>query len=74
MSQEPGSSDPARARFILLNVVRLNGAFIVALGAANIGQRWVEPADAIGTALLLVGAIEILLVPRLLARRWKSDA
>ena len=67
------SADPAPRRFLIINLVRLSGAVLVALGAANVGQRWVEPADAIGTALLLLGALEILVVPRLLAKRWRSD-
>lgn len=74
MSRNRVSSDPARARYMVLNVVRLSGAVLVVLGAANIGKHWVEPADVVGTALLLVGAPLILIVPQLLVRRWKSDA
>lgn len=70
----PHSDARARNRFIVLNLVRLSGAVLVALGAANVGKRWIEPADAIGTALLLLGALGILVVPRLLARRWRSAA
>lgn len=63
----------SRNRFIVLNLVRLVGAAIVILGAGNIGKRWVEPADAVGTGLLLIGALLILVVPLLLAQRWKSE-
>lgn len=68
------TDDQARDRFIVLNAVRLTGAAVVVVGTANIGKHWVEPADTIGSALLLVGALLILVVPRLLARRWSRGA
>lgn len=66
------NDDPARNRFFTLTAIRFSGAALVALGAANIGKRWIEPADPVGTALLFAGAVAILLIPRLLAKRWRS--
>lgn len=64
----------ARNRFIAINAVRFGGVALVVLGTANIGKHWIEPADIVGTALLAAGAVSILIIPRLLARRWRSDA
>lgn len=66
------SDDLARDRFITMNAIRLGGAVLVVLGTANIGRHWIEPADVVGTALLGAGAVSILIIPRLLARRWRS--
>ena len=66
------SNDPAAARFALLAAIRFGGAALAILGAVVIARRLVEPADLIGTALMVIGAFETLLLPRLLARRWKT--
>ncbi len=64
----------ARNRFLVISVVRLGGAVLLMLGliAAN-GRLWGLPRE-VGIALVLVGAIEFAILPRLLARRWRSPA
>ena len=64
--------DPARVRFMLLNLVRVSGVVFAMLGITIIVKRWVEPAEVIGGALVIVGAIDVMVIPLILARRWRS--
>lgn len=66
------SDDPARNRFFALALIRLSGVALAFLGIAVIVRRLIEPADIIGTALLAIGAFDVLVLPVLLARRWRS--
>lgn len=65
--------DPAKARFFILGFVRLAGVALAFLGISIIAKRWVEPADVVGGIMVVVGAIEVLVVPRILARAWRSQ-
>ena len=62
----------ARTRFILLSLLRLGGALIALAGAAIIGKRLVEPAELVGGSLMLLGIFEVLVLPVLLARHWRT--
>ncbi len=64
--------DPARARFFALGLIRLGGVAIAFLGIAIIAKRFVEPAEIIGGGLLFIAAIDVLVVPVLLAKRWRT--
>jgi voltage-gated potassium channel Kch len=64
--------DPARNRFLAITLIRFGGVAIAFLGIAVIIRRLIEPADIIGTALLAIGAFEVLVLPVLLARHWRS--
>ena len=63
--------DPARARFFIIALVRWSGVALVMLGLLVVRRRIDLPAVA-GYGLLLVGIVDALIVPTLLARRWKS--
>ena len=69
MTVEP---DPARTRFFTLGLIRLLGVASAFLGVAVIAKRWVEPAEIIGGLLLLNGAVDVLVVPVLLVKRWRT--
>ncbi len=66
-------SDPARNRWILLNVMRIGGLVFMALGLiiwrTGIGGFQDE---MLGKALFIVGVLETLVVPAVLRRRWRS--
>ena len=66
------TEDPAKTRFLILNLIRLSGVVLVFTGAALIAKRWVEPAEIIGGVLIALGAFEVLIVPLILARRWRT--
>lgn len=66
------TEDPARSRFFLLSLARIGGVAITVLGlliateAVRIGPR------EVGYALILVGLAETALLPRFLARQWRT--
>jgi len=65
-------SDPARTRFMVLQLVRLSGAVLVLVGAmAMSGRLGTVPASA-GYGLVGAGLADFFVVPLLLSRRWKS--
>ena len=66
------TEDQAKKRFFLLAAIRLSGVLIAFLGIAVIMRRLVEPADIVGTALIAVGAFEVIILPVLLLRRWRT--
>ncbi|MFC0588489.1 hypothetical protein ACFFF7_03595 [Novosphingobium aquiterrae] len=63
--------DPARQRFIVLQLMRLSGAFFALLGLLVIARKVDMPVVA-GYVFLLVGFVDLFVVPLLLAKRWKS--
>ena len=64
--------DPARARFFTLGLIRLGGVALAFLGVSIIAKRWIEPAEIIGGVLMFVAAVDVLVVPVLLAKRWRT--
>jgi hypothetical protein len=64
--------DPARTRFFTLGLIRLSGVAVAFLGVSVIAKRWVEPAEIIGGVLLFIAAFDVLVVPVLLAKRWRT--
>jgi hypothetical protein len=65
-------TDPARARFLALGLIRLSGVAFAFLGVAVIAKRLVEPAEIVGGVLLFIAALDIMVVPLVLAKRWRT--
>ena len=67
----------AKKRFFAITAMRLMGAFFVLIGFVLIRGGWElagQPTDRwIGVALVLIGAFDFAVMPRLLARRWRSS-
>lgn len=64
--------DVARARWIVIQVVRVTGVLLVLLGILTF--RGVLPVPEVaGYAFIVAGLIEVFLMPTLLARKWRSD-
>ncbi|MDP9055720.1 MAG: hypothetical protein M3N34_00070 [Pseudomonadota bacterium] len=63
--------DPARLGFMILQFMRLSGVAFALFGAAILAGKIHLPAF-IGGGLAVFGVVESLLLPALLARRWKS--
>ena len=63
--------DPAAARFWTIQLLRLSGVVLVVLGVMIVGGVIALPAP-VGVALLLVGLVDFLVVPLILARRWRT--
>ena len=66
----------AKKRFFALSSMRLMGALFILAGFVLIRGGWTnmgQPADRwIGVALVLFGAFDFAVMPRILARRWRS--
>jgi hypothetical protein len=76
MSESPKPShDPAKARFLAITLIRWTGVGLVMLGLLITTGRVVLPPEirqVVGPALVLFGLFDALVMPTLLARRWKS--
>ncbi len=65
------SDDPAKARFFAIQAIRIGGVAMTVIGALIIAHKIDLPQEA-GYALFLVGALDALFMPKVLARAWKS--
>ena len=65
------SEDAAKRRFIILQAIRWLGTGLALFGLLVIYRKVDLPQEA-GYVLFLVGLIDALIVPTLVARRWKS--
>lgn len=65
----------ARQRYLVLNAARLGGLALVLFGIVI--ARGVLPFDVpwvVGAVIAVVGLVEFFFLPRLIARRWKSES
>ena len=65
------SEDLAKRRLLTLNLVRLSGLGIAMFGMLVMFGKFDLPAWS-GYLIFVVGMIEMLIAPPLLARGWKS--
>lgn len=63
--------DPAKARFLTIQAVRLSGVVTAVLGALVLGGILPLPEIA-GYMLVALGVAEIFILPIVLAKRWRS--
>lgn len=71
MNRDPARSDSAKRRFMVIQAMRWTGLALVIVGLLAINGRFPLPREA-GYGLALAGLIDALIVPSILARRWKS--
>lgn len=71
MNSDPAPGDPAKARFVVIQLARWTGVAMLLLGLLAIQGKLDLPPVA-GYALAAIGLIDAFIVPILLARRWKS--
>ncbi|MDM7957242.1 hypothetical protein [Blastomonas sp.] len=62
----------ARTRFFIIGAVRLAGAITIALAVAVSYGRFDGIPNAVGYGLLVLGIVGMIVLPRVLAARWKS--
>ena len=65
------NGDPAKARFFIIQAMRWSGLALVLVGLLVINDRIDLPSEA-GYAIFLVGLVDALIMPSVLARLWKS--
>lgn len=68
----PEEETRAQQRFLIINFVRIIGAVMLVTGLAIIGRGLFGLPEAVGYALFLIGLADFMLVPYLLAKKWKS--
>lgn len=68
----PLEETKAQQRFLILNFVRITGAIMLVIGLAVISNGVFGLPIAVGYVLFLVGIAAFMLVPLLLAKKWKS--
>lgn len=68
----PEEETKAQYRFLVLNIVRISGAIMLVIGLAVIAREAFGLPKAAGYVLFFVGLADFMLVPLLLAKRWKS--
>lgn len=66
-----GDVDPARARFFIIQAVRMSGVAAVVLGMLIAAQR-VDAPSALGYGLLAAGLAGVFVIPTVLVRRWRT--
>lgn len=71
MNQQPVSEETARARFFLMNMMRLLGAIMIILGML-VTSGTLDWPRVVGYALLIFGLVDFFVVPLVLARKWRS--
>lgn len=66
----------AKKRFFALSSMRVMGAIFILAGFVLVRGGWElagQPTDRwIGVAVVLIGVFDFAIMPRLLARRWRS--
>jgi len=68
---DPVDDTSARNRWLAINLFRLSGAVFVVLGIMTLTGRTDLP-DLAGWIFLLVGLFDMLVLPALLARKWRT--
>lgn len=62
----------AKQRLIIINAARLGGAILVAIGLGIIANGFMDLPKWSGYVLLGAGLFEFLVIPILLAKKWKT--
>jgi hypothetical protein len=65
------NGDPARARLMALHAMRWSGLALVIFGLLILRRPTAFPRE-LAYVLVLVGLIDALIMPKVLARRWRS--
>ena len=71
MTPNGPAPDPAKSRYLVIQIVRLTGVALTVLGVAVIAGKIALPEVA-GYALVIAGVIDALVVPTILARKWRT--
>ena len=71
MNGIPEAPDPARGRYVVMQMLRLSGVAMVLVGLLVINRK-IDLPEVAGYGLLVVGLLDVFLMPALLAKRWKT--
>lgn len=62
----------ARNRYFMIAFARLAGAMLTVFGIVVLAGRFETLPPAIGLVITLIGLAEMALLPRMLARKWRT--
>lgn len=62
----------ARNRFFAISLLRIGGVFIVLAGIVISSGRFPQIPIVAGYMLIVVGLLDMAVVPQILARRWRT--
>lgn len=65
------SEDVARGRWMAINAVRIAGVAMVVIGIFGLREVFEYPAIA-AWILIGVGLLDVFVVPRVMARKWRT--
>ena len=65
------SHDPAKAKFFAIQALRWSGLGLVMLGLLIVNRK-IDLPEIAGYALTVVGVLDALIMPGVLARLWKT--
>ncbi|MEZ5680336.1 MAG: hypothetical protein R3E14_03465 [Erythrobacter sp.] len=65
-------NDPAAGRFWAIQAIRISGVILAVLGALILGEIIDLPTE-VGYVFLVLGALDVFVMPLVLARRWNSS-
>ena len=69
----PAQEALAKKRFMAINLVRMSGVALILVGLLCAGDKIDIPmARRIGVTLIVIGMVDVFVVPTLLAKRWRS--
>jgi hypothetical protein len=68
------TEDQAKARFMVLNLVRLMAIGFVLAGMANVqGKLWAGLSPGLGYVLTAIGVIDFFFAPKFLKKYWQNE-
>ena len=68
---ESVSEDVARGRWMAINALRIMGVAMVVVGILAL-QGVIGIPEVAGYVLVAIGLVDVFLVPRILARKWRT--
>jgi hypothetical protein len=71
LSGAPAPTPLEKKRFLVLSLLRITGAALVFLGVLIVGGK-IDLPVLVGWAFMLLGLYDLLIMPRFLARRWRT--
>jgi hypothetical protein len=70
----PMTEDQAKARFMVLNLVRLMAIGFVIAGLANVqGKLWAGLSPGLGYVLAAIGVVDFFFAPKFLKKYWQNE-
>ena len=69
--EKPVSEEVARGRWMAINAIRIAGVVMVVVGILGL-QGVFEFPEMLGYVLVVVGIVDIFVVPQVLARKWRT--